>query len=137
MKKYLASAALIGAAVAVAVMLAVTGDKDNGIRSPLEVAGAFVYHLDHGNFGKACGLYADSYRGGSVERCSASFVYSSAVPLAFWGVDLFDGMHVVAHPPVDNPDGTVSFKVASDAIAPTRITLRENAEGRWRIVKIG
>ncbi len=116
--------------------LAGSTSSSGDVRGPLEVAAAFVYHIDRGNFGKACGLYAPDARV-DIETCSEGFVVNAAQAMMFGGFDVFEGARLVPGSRVDNPDGTVTFKIETDEIPPARLTLELQASGRWRISGIG
>lgn len=135
----LAGLAALAAAVAGALVLAFQPFSSDGphVRSPLDVVGAFVYQLDHGNFGKACGLMSQKARRGKVEDCSAGLAYNAGVNMVFFGGDIFDGMTVVPGSQKQLDDGSVTFKIKSDLIPPVLVTVAKQDNGRYRITKIG
>jgi hypothetical protein len=112
------------------------GGGDEQGRTPLEVMGAFVYHVDHGNFGKACGLYADDIRG-TVENCSAGFVQNAAFGMIFGGADPYDGCRIVPGSQKQVDETTVTFQIETDVIPPLAVTVELQPSGRYRITKIG
>ena len=116
-------------------VLATTRDSGDEVRSPLEVIGAFAYHIDHGNFGKACGLYADEYRG-PVETCSQGFVMNGGGQMAMMGVDPFDACRVVPGSGKQIDDETWTFNIVTAAGIEVTATLSLRASGRWRITDI-
>lgn len=139
MRKYLALGAL-AAVLAVAAVLAFQPFQSNGphIRSPLDVVGAFAYQLGHGNFGKACGLMSQEYRGSAtVTRCVDGLTYNTGVNLSVWGVNLFDGLRVVPGSHEVNKDGSESYAIESDELPATKVTVAKQANGRYRITAIG
>lgn len=135
MKHAIVAFAAFIAATAIAGVAYLPGDGPN-VRSPLEVVGAFVYHVDHGNFGRACGLYADMTPK-LVEDCSAGFVQNAAFGLMFAGVDMYDNTHIVPLTGKQVDDDTYTVKIASDAITPVTVTVERQESGRWRIAGIG
>ena len=102
--------------------------------SASRTAHSFAYALAHHNFGRACSYIAQKQRG---RDCDVGFTYNAGVPMLLGGVDIFAGTHVVAGSRVDNPDGSVTYKVASEEIPPTPIRIEQQDNGRWRVVEIG
>ena len=132
--KYLA----LGAAVAVLVAASVFALRPDStdVRSPREVIGAFVYHLDKGNFGKACGLMTDEFRG-YVEDCSSGFIYNAGIGMAFSGVDIYDGASLL--PGVEEfTDGkSFAYRIKTTALPPVEVLVVKQESGRYRIARIG
>lgn len=135
----LAAVAGIAALVAgVAVLAFQPFQRTYDVRTPLDVVGAFAYQMDHGNFGKACGLMSQKYReSASVQPCADGLTFNAGINLGFWGVDIFDGLHVVPNSHKVNKDGSESYAIESKVVPATRVTVAKQANGRYRIVKIG
>lgn len=134
MKRCLALA-LIPLALFVAGVLMFAPSESKEPRTSLEVMGAFVYHLDKGNFGKACGLYADEARA-TVEMCSEGFIYTAGQHMGFFGVDPFDGARISPSSEKIISETRVSYEIVTDVIPPATATLEKQDSGRWRIVSI-
>lgn len=131
--KYLALGAAVAVLIASAVFLL---RPDNDVRSPREVMGAFVYHIDRGNFGKACGLMSDEFRG-DLESCSQSFVFNAGMQMGMAGVDVFDGASLL--PGVEEmTDGrSYEYRIRTDAIPePVTVLVQRQENGRYRIARI-
>ena len=134
--RYLGPLGLLACGIAVAVGLAVSNNSAD-VRSPLDVVGAFAYQLDKGNFGKACGLYAQDVRGPDVESCSQGFVFTAGQNMMFFGVDPFDGAHVVPASEVIVDDDTHTYMLKTSVLPPVKVTVELQENGRWRITKVG
>lgn len=97
---------------------------------------SFAYALEHHNYGRACSYLNDAMRGRGAS-CRLGLESNAAMGMMF-GADLWDHMHVVAGSRRDLADGSVTYKVASSQIQPTRVTVaKQKASGKWRVVKIG
>lgn len=122
-------------ALTLAFFTLTSGTEEPEPRGALEVAGAFVYHIDHGNFGKACGLYAQDARV-DIEGCSEGFVFNVSQAMMFLGEDIYDGARIVPGSRVDVDEDTVSFVIVTDLIEPATLTVERQPSGRWRITEI-
>ncbi len=135
MKKYLAVVAVVAAAI-VAIIGFVGPEGSDDVRSPRDVVGAFVYHIDHGNFGKACGLMSDELRG-DLEECSSGFVFNAGSQMAFFGVDVFDGATLLPGR-VQVTDESFVYRIRTTAlVTPVEVLVEKRPTGRYRITRIG
>ena len=137
MRAYMFGAAcLVAATVMAFVYLAAPRTGSDDLRSPTEVMGAFVYHLDRGNFGKVCGLYDQDVRGSSVESCSHGFIFNAGQNMAFFGVDIFDGAELL--PGYEEIGETKRvYRIKTRELPPVDVTLEKQDNGRWSVTKVG
>lgn len=128
----LAAAAGASALVLAVVQLSAAGPH---VRTPREVVGAFVYHLERGNFGKACGLMADEARA-TVDNCSSGFVYNTAVQMLLGGADPFAGATLLPGSRTKD-DGSIVYRIKTEMLPAVDVTVAKRPTGRYRITRIG
>jgi hypothetical protein len=134
--KYLA---LVGAlavlAAAGGLALTATTSGSTEMRGPTEVMGAFVYHIERGNFGKACGLMT-AETAGPIDACSSGFVFNAGQNMTFFGIDIFAGAKLLPGS-VTKADGSIVYRIKTTALPPVKVTVKQQESGRYRIVGIG